>query len=228
MTTAARPTFETARGGGMKGETDLGKLSKQISTRDLPTQMTLKYRQDGQGKEDEYEHLKTHDYKKDLETRERKAREERNKEKHYKTSGSAAGSIISGQITAGSRSGSSRRNIDQDDPIEDEDDSSDEEDETADLLNELNKIKAEREEERKIEEVKKAEEEERIRTENILSGNPLLNAQAVKKNTGVKRRWDDDVVFKNCARQEPEQKKNFVNDTIRSDFHRRFMYKYIK
>ena len=29
----------------------------------------------------------------------------------------------------------------------------------------------------------------------------LLNAQAAKKNTGVKRRWDDDVVFKNCARQ---------------------------
>ena len=28
--------------------------------------------------------------------------------------------------------------------------------------------------------------------------------------------------------QEPEKKKNFVNDTIRSDFHRRFMYKYIK
>ena len=50
MTTAARPTWEPARGGGMKGETDLGKLSKQISTRDLPTQMTLKYRQDGQGK----------------------------------------------------------------------------------------------------------------------------------------------------------------------------------
>ena len=69
------------------GETDLGQLSKQISTRDLPTQMTLKYRQDGQGKEEEYESLKATDFKKDLEVRERKAREERNKEKHYKTSG---------------------------------------------------------------------------------------------------------------------------------------------
>ena len=49
MTTAARPTWEPARGGGMRGETDLGKLSQQISTRDLPTQMNLKYRQDGQG-----------------------------------------------------------------------------------------------------------------------------------------------------------------------------------
>lgn len=213
----------------MKGETDLGQLSKQVSTRDLPTQMTLKYRQDGQGKEDEYEMLKPQDYKNELEGRERKAREERNKEKHYKTSGSSAGSIISGQIMAGSTSGrsSNRRNIDADDVLDDSDDSSDDEDETADLLNELNKIKAEREEERKIEEVKKQEEEERIRTENILSGNPLLNADK-KKSTAVKRRWDDDVVFKNCARQEPEKKKNFVNDTIRSDFHRRFMYKYIK
>ena len=32
------------------------------------------------------------------------------------------------------------------------------------------------------------------------SGNPLLQNDK-KKNTGVKRRWDDDVVFKNCARQ---------------------------
>lgn len=39
------------------------------------------------GNEAEYEDLKVHDYKKDLESRERKAREERNKEKHYKTSG---------------------------------------------------------------------------------------------------------------------------------------------
>ena len=30
----------------------------------------------------------------------------------------------------------------------------------------------------KIEEVKKQEEEERIRTENLLSGNPLLNKQS--------------------------------------------------
>ena len=50
MTTAARPTWEPARGGGMRGETDLGKLSKQVCTRDLPSQTTLKYRLDGQVK----------------------------------------------------------------------------------------------------------------------------------------------------------------------------------
>lgn len=42
------------------------------------------------------------------------------------------------------------------------------------------------------------------------------------------RRWNDDVVFKGQARTEPETKKRFVNDTIRNDFHRRFLTKYIK
>ena len=44
----------------------------------------------------------------------------------------------------------------------------------------------------------------------------------------VKRRWDDDVVFKNQARGEPKVQKRFINDTIRSDFHRRFLTRYIK
>jgi protein CWC15 len=48
MTTAARPTWEPAKGGNMKGETDLGKLSMQVCDRDLPSQMTLKYRMEGQ------------------------------------------------------------------------------------------------------------------------------------------------------------------------------------
>ena len=42
--------------------------------------------------------------------------------------------------------------------------------------------------------------------ENILTGNPLLKdkyagaAAATNKDMRVKRRWDDDVVFKNCSR----------------------------
>lgn len=46
MTTAARPTFEPARGGKGKGEGgDLSALSKQYSSRDLPGHTRLKYRQ---------------------------------------------------------------------------------------------------------------------------------------------------------------------------------------
>ena len=44
MTTAARPTFEPARGGRGKGEGDLSALSKQYSSRDLPSHNKLKSR----------------------------------------------------------------------------------------------------------------------------------------------------------------------------------------
>ena len=44
MTTAARPTFDPARGGSGKGEGDLSALSKQYSSRDLPGHTKLKYR----------------------------------------------------------------------------------------------------------------------------------------------------------------------------------------
>lgn len=132
-------------------------------------------------------------------------------------------------------------NLDADDPIDkdssEEDSESDEEDDTATLLAELNKIKQERlQEEARIDQEKK-QEEERIRMENILSGNPLINyapgtAATASKNLGtdlkVKRRWDDDVVFKNCARSEPEKKTHFINDSLRNEFHKKFMDKYIK
>lgn len=42
------------------------------------------------------------------------------------------------------------------------------------------------------------------------------------------RRWDDDVVFKNCARGVQEKgQKTYINDTIRSEFHKKFMKKYV-
>ncbi|KAF6332845.1 CWC15 spliceosome associated protein-like protein [Rhinolophus ferrumequinum] len=83
------------------------------------------------------------------------------------------------------------------------------------------------------EEQEQKAEEERIRMENILSGNPLLNLTGPSQpqaNFKVKRRWDDDVVFKNCAKGVDDQKKDkrFVNDTLRSEFHKKFMEKYIK
>ena len=44
----------------------------------------------------------------------------------------------------------------------------------------------------------------------------------------VKRRWNDDVVFRNQAKDEPDVKKRFINDTIRNDFHRSFLRKYVR
>jgi hypothetical protein len=46
--------------------------------------------------------------------------------------------------------------------------------------------------------------------------------------TCVVCRWDDDVVFKNQASGETKTPKQFINDTIRSDFHRKFLQRYMK
>lgn len=118
------------------------------------------------------------------------------------------------------------QNPDADDPVDsDRSEDEDSDDDTAALLAELNKIKRERMQENAKKEAEKQQEEERIRMENILSGNPLLNYQAKPGgNAKVKRRWNDDVVFKNCARTEVE-KNEFINDSLRSEFHKKFMEK---
>ncbi|TQS37297.1 hypothetical protein Golomagni_02234 [Golovinomyces magnicellulatus] len=114
----------------------------------------------------------------------------------------------------------------QDEQDSSEDESDDDEDETAELQRELEKIKRERAEKRDQEEREKAAKEEAKREHDIARGNPLLNP---KTDFNVKRRWDDDVVFKNQARgTENKAKKEFVNDLLRSDFHKRFMSKYVR
>lgn len=109
------------------------------------------------------------------------------------------------------------------------DDESDEEDETAELMRELEKIKREKSEKKAkevshtpffqgcitdvLQEAEQAAREQEEREESIALGNPLLNPQAFN----VKRRWDDDVVFKNQARgTEQKGKKEFVNVCISS------------
>ncbi|XP_017055179.1 protein CWC15 homolog [Drosophila ficusphila] len=253
MTTAARPTFDPARGGSGRGEKDLSALSKQYSSRDLPGHTKLKYREAGQGTSEE---IRNRDFRKELEEREREARS-------GATSGKALPSIVRKAIEAnnagGGGSGGKRAkpdivhqqqlqqqqqaaNLDADEPLDNDssDSDSDSDDDDAALLAELQKIKQERLQETARRESEKKQEDERIRMENILSGNPLINyepgtaASAAGRASGlggdlkIKRRWDDDVVFKNCARSAPEKKTHFVNDALRSDFHKKFMDKYIK
>lgn len=164
-------------------------------------------------------------------------------EREAKSSGSGSKSIPAGvrraieANTAPSKKqkldNNSTANLDQDDPLDEDSSSSDDDsdDDTAALLEELNKIKRERAAETEKKDQEKKQEEERIRMENILSGNPLLNYSSGKAGSSdmkVKRRWDDDVVFKNCARTEPDKKGAFINDSLRSEFHKKFMEKYIK
>ena len=108
---------------------------------------------------------------------------------------------------------------------------SDDEDEEAALQAELAKIRAERAAVKAREEAELAKEEQAEMEEAALTGNPLLNwgSTAAAESGRLKRRWNDDVVFRNQARGEPDQnKKRFINDTVRNDFHKRFMNKFIK
>ncbi|XP_009996815.1 PREDICTED: spliceosome-associated protein CWC15 homolog [Chaetura pelagica] len=208
MTTAARPTFEPARGGRGKGEGDLSQLSKQYSSRDLPSHTKIKYRQATQ---DAPEEVRNRDFRRELEERERVAAREKNRDRptrEHTTSSSVSKKPRLDQIPAA--------NLDADDPLTDEDDEDEDledsdDDDTAALLAELEKIKKER-----AEEQARKEQEQK----------PALP----QANFKVKRRWDDDVVFKNCAKGIDENKKDkrFVNDTLRSEFHKKFMEKYIK
>ncbi len=61
-------------------------------------------------------------------------------------------------------------------------------------------------------EAERAKEEEEARERHIAYGNPLLN----KQDFTMKRRWDDDVVFKNQARgtEDKGKKKEFVNVSV--------------
>ncbi|CAE6426042.1 unnamed protein product [Rhizoctonia solani] len=127
--------------------------------------------------------------------------------------------------------------VDDDDDDSDED-SDDDEDETAQLLAELERIKRERaaEEERKAKEA--SEGKARDMEEEIATRNPLLNLEAAlgqgsgsnKPGTfAVKKRWDDDVIFKNQAVNSSDGPSGqFVNDLLRTEFHRKFMAKFIK
>ncbi|KAL1274024.1 hypothetical protein QQF64_026838 [Cirrhinus molitorella] len=221
---------------------DLYRLAAVFS-RDLPGHTKIKYRQPTQ---DAPEEVRARDFRRELEERERVAVKSRDRgAREHTTSSSSSSSSSSSkrprldQIPAA--------NLDADDPLtddeEDSDSGSDSDDDTAALLAELEKIKKERAEEQERKEREQKAEEERIRMENILSGNPLLNLagqqqqqqqqqqKTQSQNTfSVKRRWDDDVVFKNCAKgvDESRKEKRFVNDTLRSEFHKKFMEKYVK
>ncbi|GMH50321.1 hypothetical protein TrRE_jg8940, partial [Triparma retinervis] len=71
-------------------------------------------------------------------------------------------------------------------------------------------------------------EREALATEAAMTGNPLLSDGSTGKSGKMKRKWNDDVVFRNQARGEQKKEKRFVNDTVRNDFHRRFMSKFMK
>lgn len=100
-------------------------------------------------------------------------------------------------------------------------------DEEQELLRELEKVRREREEEKLRNLNAKAKEEEERREKAMLGGNTLLAPNS--QDFSVSRKWYDDTIFKNQARGVRDTpKKRFVGDMLRSDFHRKFMNRYIR
>ncbi|KAI3851995.1 hypothetical protein MKW98_019994 [Papaver atlanticum] len=112
------------------------------------------------------------------------------------------------------------REIDADDSDEksySESDNNDSDDDDG-LLAEVARIKKEKYEER-------LGKERLGKQEQIIRGNPLVSNAA---SFTVKRSWDDDVAFKRQSCGEAKTPKRFINDTIRNDFHRKLLQKYMK
>jgi len=135
----------------------------------------------------------------------------------------------------------SKKEYNDDDAIEGSDDeafdssdneSDSDEDDEQELQAELERIRAERALAQTNREQEEKQQKESDHRESAVKGNPLLSGDFDSNDTHdvskIKRRWNEDVVFKNQAREEPEVKKRFINDTVRSDFHRSFMRKFIR
>ncbi|CAN4117842.1 unnamed protein product [Withania somnifera] len=228
MTTAARPTWAPAKGGNEQGGSRIFGPSQKYSSRDIAAHTTLKPRKEGQDTQDE---LQKRNLREELEDRERR---HFSKDKGYDDRDRRKGSQLF--LEGSKREIEDRivpRSADADDADvdvksddESDDDDDDDEDDTEALLAELEQIKKEKAEEKLRRERQEQEEELKAKEAELLRGNPLLNNQPT--TFSVKRRWDDDVVFKNQARGEMKVAKRFINDTIRNDFHRKFLQKYMK
>ncbi|KAF5187360.1 Cwc15 like [Thalictrum thalictroides] len=226
MTTAARPTWAPAKGGNEQGGTRIFGPSQKYSSRDIASHTTLKPRKEGQDTQDEVQKRNLREELEDREKRHFSSRDDRDRRK-----GSSSGHLL---LEGGRRETEDRivpRNIDADDSdvevkSDESDDDDDDEDDTEALLAELERIKKERAEEKLRKERLEQEEELKNKEAELIRGNPLLNNAAA--SFGAKRRWDDDVVFKNQTRGETKATKRFINDTIRNDFHRKFLHKYMK
>ncbi|KAK6154494.1 hypothetical protein DH2020_008742 [Rehmannia glutinosa] len=224
MTTAARPTWAPAKGGNEQGGTRIFGPSQKYSSRDIAAHTTLKPRREGQDTQDELQRRNLRDELEDRERRHFSSKEDRERRKggHLLLDGprrDVEDRIIPRSVDADDA------DVDaQTDDSEDDEDDDDGDDEEA-LLAELERLRKEKAEQKEREEREKQEEELKAKEEQLLRGNPLLNNPT---SFSVKRRWDDDVVFKNQARGETKTRKRFINDTIRNDFHRKFLQKYMK
>jgi protein CWC15 len=228
MSTAHRPTWNSALGSDSQGGSLRGPVSISVSSRDANVTASLNYRKKGQGLPEEQ---KVRNFREELETKEKRIQEKKRVERP-----DSAKSIEDEEHSKRRRLEPSKKEpefnpADKDDTDssndeDDDDDNSESDSEEAELLREYEKITKEREEEQKRLEQERKNIDVQAKAQGILRGNPLLNPD--RDDFNIKKKWYEDVVFKHQARHEPVKKQRFINDTTRNDFHRKFLGKYVK
>lgn len=251
MSTAHRPTWDPAQAKDVKGG------SRQFSVRDMAAHTKLKFRQIGQTSTAEVQkrdlRAELLAAEQEAKNKKRKAEgkpplpiengsmdEEANKRRKLLQEALELDKDDDEDEKNEKTAGQDKDEGEEGDSDEDSDD--DDDDDTAELLRELEKIKRERAEDKARQEQEQSATDAAAREVEIATGNPLLNlAAALGQQTpngvnttvpgtfSVKRRWDDDLIFKNQAMNvKDKQGGHFVNDLLRTEFHKKFMAKFIK
>ncbi|KAG6856753.1 hypothetical protein H0H87_001097 [Tephrocybe sp. NHM501043] len=238
MSTAHRPTWDPAQAKDVKGG------SRQFSVRDMAAHTKLKFRQVGQTSTAE---VKKRDLRAELLAAEQEAKNKKRKaegkpplpvegaedEEANKRRKLLQEALDLDKDDDEEEEGDKKSQEAEDDSDDDDSEEDDDEDDTAELLRELEKIKRERAEEKARQEQEESATTAAAREAEVATGNPLLNlAAALGQQTpsglntnvpgtfSVKRRWDDDLIFKNQAMDTRDKQGQFVNDLLRTEFHK--------
>ncbi|ODV78001.1 uncharacterized protein CANTADRAFT_23111 [Suhomyces tanzawaensis NRRL Y-17324] len=240
MTTNHRPTLESKRGKALA-------ISDSIAhARSLPLQTALKYRQDVLTEVDPVRAKRgVEELKRELLILEGKIDENDLKRSKIRSGDDSSGEndesdesddeeallaelqkvkqqIADDNAGVSDKDRASEEEDMQSDSNASEDSNDESDDETELLLAELAKIKQERQQEKENKE--KAE-----RAEKAKSSNPLVSLD--ESEPPAKKSWRSSTAFNNKPKPKPKGEQNndnFTNDTLRSEFHKKFLSKYIR
>lgn len=206
MSTSHRPTFYPAVGGTSQGGNLATIPTSRISARDLPSQGQLKRRRIQPIKNDS------------------------------SAVPSSTASVIDHAPSLASLLQLDEKLVaqyadqDQDIDIKSEDSQDDKSDDDSDAENDDNSSSSDSDDEdeqlqRELEALKKEREEARARLEAKSQLEKVVEHMA---ETKVVKSWEDDAVFKVNVKEVRNEKPVFINDSVRSQFHKRFLMKYIQ
>ena len=250
MTTAHRPTFVPRKGNNIF--TDIPTL--QFSVKDLPSNTTLKLRfneRDGRyyneddflrprNKEEERKRMIKELKKREREEKRKKQKEEENELLFFPNKRKKISETISEKID--NKEEIKNKN-------EEKNEEENEEDSEEELVKELEKIKREQAEEnkRKNDQIKEKMEKEIINLKEIKEKKEKESENSIgisfdlyndnnfssfslskPEEFSLKKKWYEESLFKNQSRKETKPKKRFINDSVHSDFHYRFLDKAIQ